>query len=86
VRKLREESEQTIIQKTEEDEIVKEDDEEEEKKSDKAGVAEEPLKDEDLFDMDEYKYENDRHRIITAMIISDYFIYMLKHFKANCIN
>jgi len=49
-------------------------------------VAEEPLKDEDLFDMDEYKYENDRHRIITAMIISDYFIYMLKHFKANCIN
>jgi len=36
--------------------------------------------------MDEYKYENDRHRIITAMIISDLFIYMLKHFKANCIN
>lgn len=36
--------------------------------------------------MEEYKYENDRHRIITAMIISDLFIYMLKHFKANCIN
>ena len=43
-------------------------------------------KDEDYFDMDDYKYENDRHRIITAMIISDLFIYMLKHFKANCIN
>lgn len=48
--------------------------------------AEEGLLDEDYFDLDEYKYENDRHRIITAMIISDLFIYMLKHFKANCIN
>ena len=36
--------------------------------------------------MEDYRYENDRHRIITAMIISDLFIYMLKHFKANCIN
>ena len=46
----------------------------------------EALPDEDYFELDEYKYENDRHRIITAMIISDLFIYMLKHFKANCIN
>lgn len=46
----------------------------------------EGLKDEDYFELEDYKYENDRHRIITAMIISDLFIYMLKHFKANCIN
>lgn len=43
-------------------------------------------KDEDYFDLEDYKYENDRHRVITAMIISDLFIYMLKHFKSNCIN
>jgi hypothetical protein len=46
----------------------------------------EMTKDDDYFEMEEYRYENDRHRIITAMIISDLFIYMLKHFKANCIN
>jgi hypothetical protein len=46
----------------------------------------EALPDEDYFELDEYKYENDRHRVITAMIISDLFIYMLKHFKSNCIN
>ena len=45
---------------------------------------EDALKDEDLFEL--YRYENDRHRVIAAMIISDLFIYMLKHFKANCIN
>lgn len=43
-------------------------------------------RDDDYFELEDYKYENDRHRIITAMIISDLFIYMLKHFKANCIN
>jgi hypothetical protein len=47
---------------------------------------EEALKDEDFFELDDYKYENDRHRVISAMIISDLFIYMLKHFKSNCIN
>ena len=46
----------------------------------------EPTKDEDYFELEDYKYENDRHRVITAMIISDLFIYMLKHFKSNCIN
>ena len=46
----------------------------------------EPFADDDIFEMDDYRYENDRHRIITAMIISDLFIYMLKHFKSNCIN
>jgi len=48
--------------------------------------APEGIEDDDWFELEEYKYENDRHRIITAMIISDLFIYMLKHFKANCIN
>ena len=58
------------------------------KKNDTKEDEEEPegLKDEDYFELEDYKYENDRHRIITAMIISDLFIYMLKHFKANCIN
>lgn len=48
--------------------------------------APEMIKDDDYFDLPDYAYENDRHRIITAMIISDLFIFMLKHFKANCIN
>ena len=47
---------------------------------------EDALKDEDFFELEDYKYENDRHRVISAMIISDLFIYMLKHFKSNCIN
>jgi hypothetical protein len=33
--------------------------------------------------MAEYQFEMDRHRIIVAMIISDFFLFMLKHFKAN---
>lgn len=31
----------------------------------------------------EYKFEMDRHRIIVAMIISDFFLFMLKQFKRN---
>ena len=33
--------------------------------------------------MPEYSFEMDRHRIIVAMIISDFFLFLLKHFKAN---
>lgn len=33
--------------------------------------------------MPEYQFEVDRHRIIVAMVISDFFLFMLKHFKAN---
>ena len=33
--------------------------------------------------MPEYQLEMDRHRIIVAMVISDFFLFMLKHFKAN---
>lgn len=53
---------------------------------DKKSQGPEETKDEDYFELEDYKYENDRHRVITAMIISDLFIYMLKHFKSNCIN
>jgi hypothetical protein len=31
----------------------------------------------------EFGYEMDRHRIIAAMIISDFFLFLLKHLKAN---
>ena len=33
--------------------------------------------------MAEYQFEMDRHRVIVAMIISDFFLFMLRHFKAN---
>ena len=33
--------------------------------------------------MPEFGYEMDRHRIIAAMIISDFFLFLLKHLKAN---
>ena len=33
--------------------------------------------------MKEYQFEIDRHRIIVAMVISDFFIFLLRHFKAN---
>lgn len=33
--------------------------------------------------MPEYQYELDRHRIIVGMVISDFFLFLLKHFKAN---
>jgi len=31
----------------------------------------------------EYKYENDRHRVIVAKIISDFFLYFMKQLKSN---
>lgn len=30
-----------------------------------------------------YDAETDRHRVLVAMVISDFFIFMLKHFKSN---
>ena len=33
--------------------------------------------------MPEFQGEVDRHRVITAMIISDFFLYLLKHLKGN---
>ena len=39
--------------------------------------------DPDFSKMPDYQFESDRHRIIVAMVISDFFLFMLKHFKAN---
>ena len=33
--------------------------------------------------MDEYKFENDRHRVIVALLIADFFLFMMKHLKFN---
>jgi hypothetical protein len=33
--------------------------------------------------MPEFLFEADRHRIIAAMIISDFFLFLLKHLKGN---
>jgi hypothetical protein len=37
----------------------------------------------DYVKMKEYAFEADRHRMIVAMLISDYFLFMLKHLKKN---
>ena len=37
----------------------------------------------DFATVDDYKYENDRHRVIVALIISDFFLFLMKHFKNN---
>jgi len=33
--------------------------------------------------VDEFKYENDRHRVIVALVISEFFLFLMKHFKSN---
>jgi hypothetical protein len=36
------------------------------------------------FEVDaEYKYENDRHRVAVASVISDFFLFFMKHLKFN---
>ena len=51
---------------------------------DSPGSGDQGLDDELLFEkMPEYQFEWDRHRVIVAMIISDFFLFMLRHFKAN---
>eukprot|EP00347_Sterkiella_histriomuscorum_P005678 403355681 len=37
----------------------------------------------DFAIVEDYKYENDRHRVIVALIISDFFLFLMKHFKNN---
>ena len=37
----------------------------------------------DFAAMDSFKYENDRHRVIVAMLISDFFLFLMKHLKNN---
>lgn len=49
-----------------------------------AEEGEAELPEDQLFSsMPEYSFEMDRHRIIVALIISDFFLFLLKHFKAN---
>ena len=50
---------------------------------DEADEQPEEEEDPDFSKMPEYQFEIDRHRIIVAMVISDFFLFMLKHFKAN---
>ena len=61
--------------------LRKEEDVKEERKSDE----EEEEEDDDVVysSMPEFQCEVDRHRVITAMIISDFFLYLLKHLKGN---
>ncbi len=33
--------------------------------------------------MEEFKFENDRHRVLVALVISDFFLYLMSHFKSN---
>ena len=33
----------------------------------------------DISTIELYKYENDRHRVLVAKIISDFFLFFLKH-------
>lgn len=37
----------------------------------------------DFATLEAYKFENDRHRVIVAMLISDFFLFIMKHFKNN---
>ncbi|CDW84661.1 UNKNOWN [Stylonychia lemnae] len=37
----------------------------------------------DFATVEDYKYENDRHRVIVALVISDFFLFLMKHFKNN---
>jgi hypothetical protein len=37
----------------------------------------------DFAAMESFKYENDRHRVIVAMLISDFFLFLMKHLKNN---
>jgi hypothetical protein len=61
---------------TEEKMVGKSEGEENKEESDGEGEV-------NYLDMPEFQFEADRHRIIAAMIISDFFLYLLKHLKAN---
>lgn len=37
----------------------------------------------DFAALDEYKFENDRHRVIVALLIADFFLFLMKHLKYN---
>jgi hypothetical protein len=33
--------------------------------------------------MEEYKFESDRHRVIVALLIADFFLFFMKHLKSS---
>ena len=37
----------------------------------------------DFATTEEYKFENDRHRVIVALLIADFFLLLMKHLKGN---
>ncbi len=37
----------------------------------------------DFAALEEFKFENDRHRVIVALLIADFFLFMMKHMKNN---
>lgn len=37
----------------------------------------------DFAALDEYKFENDRHRVIVALLIANFFLFLMKHLKYN---
>ena len=68
-----------------EEENVKESDEKPINKVDKAEGGE-PLQlppPPDFASLEEYKFENDRHRVVVALLIADFFLFMMKHLKFN---
>lgn len=61
------------------DEEAKEDDRKQESALD---LLESPIAP-DFASLEEYKFENDRHRVIVAMLIADFFLFLMKHLKNN---
>lgn len=57
--------------------------EREEKREKEIEEAKEAFENLDISKADENKFENDRHRVIVAKVISDFFLFMLRHFKNN---
>ncbi len=37
----------------------------------------------DFASMEDFKFENDRHRVIVALLIADFFLFLMKHLKKN---
>ena len=56
---------------------------EQEDQKEKGAEGQDDEEETEFSKMPEFQFEVDRHRIIVAMVISDFFLFMLKHFKAN---
>ena len=54
----------------------------EDKKDENEDKADEPLMP-DFATLEEHKFENDRHRVIVALLIADFFLFLMKHLKSN---